>query len=169
MKLRIATLMLLGICTVSAQNAISAEPNNIGELLKAKGIEWLLGNWETTTEKGEAVEAKFSLGMNDFIISVEASVGEKKNSGMIFYTQVKKSIIYTGADNLGGSMKGACQIEDGKFVMNLELTTVDGKLTKFTRYLSKIDADTMKSETFVFTDGKKPEQPTGVFEFKRKK
>jgi hypothetical protein len=53
--------------------------------------------------------------------------------------------------------------------MNLEQTTAEGRVTRFTRELSSADGETMKSVTYVFIEGKRPEEPTGTLEFKRKK
>ena len=174
MKKRIFGLILFWIWMVllgqvTAGEAVSSEPNNIGELLKAKGVEWLTDKWEATTDKGEKAQAEFTLEMDGYVICCDARVEQNKYRGLMFYVPSKGHIVNAGADNRGGNFAGTCEIKDGKLVMNLELTTADGAITKFTRYLSRIDSDTMKSETYVFVDGKRPEQPTGIFEFKRKK
>jgi len=163
--------MAFEICTFlfMAKNANAAEPNSIGELLKAKGAEWLIGEWETKTEKGDKVEFKFLVSLNGYIIDFEGGIGSAKGKGIVYYDQNKKSIFLNGINNNGDILTGTFEIENGRFVMNLERAKADGNITKFIRYVSKIDSETMRSETFVLTDGKKPEQPTGVFEFKRKK
>ena len=167
-------LRFAGICSVLlagilAGEGFAGEPNSIGGLLKEKGVDWLTGRWETTMENGEKAEAKFLLEMDGYVICLEAKVGDSEYRGIIFYVPNKKTIVFTGVDNRGSSLTGSCEIEGSNFVMNLEQTTADGVVTKFTRYLSRIDADTMKSVTYVFTDGRRPDEPTGVLEFKRKK
>jgi len=163
----------IGIClvllaAVLATDCVAAEPNSIGEVMKEKGIEWLTGKWETTTEKGEKAEAGFSLELEGYIICVEAKVAENEFRGIMFYEPSKGAIVFTGADKSGSSLGGSCEIEDGKLAMNLVQRTAEGKVVKFTRYLSMVDADTMKSVTYVFVDGKRPEEPTGILEFKRR-
>lgn len=161
--------ILLVLLMVLISDGVAAEPNSIGGLLKEKGLEWLTGKWETTTEKGEKAQASFSLEMDGYIICVEAKVAENEFRGIMFYEPSKRTIVLTGVDNRGSSLTGSCEVEGGKLVMNLEKATADGRITKFTRYLSRVDADTMKSETYVLVDGKRQEEPTGILEFKRKK
>jgi hypothetical protein len=51
----------------------------------------------------------------------------------------------------------------------MEQTAPDGSITHYVRYLSKVDADTMKSVTYSVVDGKRSEEPIGTLIFKRDK
>ncbi len=159
--------VLLGAVLIS--EGFAGEPNSIGGVLKENGVEWLTGKWETTTDKGERAEAEFVLDMNGYVICVNAKVDGYEYRGLMFYEPSKRTIVHIGADNRGRSFTGNCEIEGVKLVMNIEQTAVDGEVTKFTRELTKVDNETMKSVTYVLADGKRPEEPTGILEFKRKK
>jgi hypothetical protein len=146
-----------------------SEPNNVGEILKANKLEWLIGEWEATTDANEKAEAKFELGLDGYAFSLRARVGRYGYAGLAYYVANKNMIVNTGVDNRGRSFGGSWLIDGDKLLLKLEQTGRDGSIENFERYLSKADADTMKSVTYAVIEGKRSEEPIGVLEFKRKK
>jgi len=152
-----------------ATTAIAAEPNNIGNILKENGCDWLFGKWETTNDANQKIEAEFELEADGYAISIEAKAGSNENVGLVYYSPAKKTILYTGIDSTGTVNTGPWEIKGDKLVVNIEQTKSDGSITSFVRYLSKTDANTMKSVTYIIVDGKRSEEPIGTLVFKRDK
>jgi hypothetical protein len=161
--------LTLAIILSLAMTAIAAEPNNVGNILKENGFDWLFGKWETTNDANQKIEAEFELEADGYAISAEAKAGSNEHAGLVYYSSAKKTILYTGVDNTGRVFTGPWEIKGDKLVINLEQTKPDGSITRFVRYLSKVDADTMKSVTYSVVDGKRSEEPIGTLVFKRDK
>ena len=149
--------------------ANAAEPNNVGNILKENGFDWLFGKWETITDANQKIEVEFELEADGYAISIEAKTGSNENVGLVYYSPAKKIILYTGVDNAGRVNAGPWEIKGDKLVVNIEQTAPDGSITSYVRYLSKVDADTMKSVTYSVVDGKRSEEPIGTLVFKRDK
>jgi hypothetical protein len=162
-------LLNLAIVLSLAMTAIAAEPNNVGNILKEKGFGWLFGKWETITDANQQIEVEFELEGDGYAISIEAKTGSNENVGLVYYSPAKKMIFYTGIDSTGRVNTGPWEIQGDKLVVNIEQTKPDGSITQYVRYISKIDADTMKSVTYSVVDGKRSDEPIGTFIFKRDK
>jgi len=165
----VVKLIGIGLILSMAVTVTAAEPNSIGQILKAKGFEWFIGGWEATTDANEKAEARFELALNGFALSTKARVGQYEYAGLAYYVQSKKTIVNTGIDNGGRIFGGTWEIYGDKLVLNLEQTTPDGTINNFVRYMSKTDANTMKSVTYQIIEGKRSEEPMSILEFKRKK
>jgi hypothetical protein len=162
-------LLNLAIVLSLAMAAIAAEPNNVGNILKENGFDWIFGKWETITDANQKIEAEFELEADGYAISIEAKAGNNENVGLVYYSPAKKTILYTGVDSTGRVFDGHWEIKGDKLVINLEQTKPDGSITRYMRYLSKVDADTMKSVTYSVVDGKRSDEPIGTLLFKRDK
>jgi len=162
-------LLNLAIVLLPAMTAIAAEPNNIGNILKENGFDWLFGKWETTSDSNQKFEAEFELEADGYAISIEAKAGKNEHNAFVYYSPAKKAILYTGIDGSGRIYTGTWEIKDNKLILNLEQDIPDGSTNYFVRYLSKIDANTMKSVTYNIVNGKRADEPIATLEFKRDK
>jgi hypothetical protein len=169
MKIK-SLLVLILMPVLSLTIAVNAaEPNNVGNILKENGFDWLFGKWKTITDANQKIEIEFELEADGYAISIEAKTGSNENVGLVYYSPAKKIILYTGVDSTGQVNAGPWEIKGDKLVINLERTAPDGSITRFVRYLSKVDADAMKSVTYSVVDGKRSEEPIGTLVFKRDK
>ena len=162
-------LLILVIVLSLAMTAIAAEPNNIGNILKENGCDWLFGKWEAISDSNQKIEAEFELEADGYAISIEAKAGKNEHAGLVYYSPAKKTILYTGIDNSGRIYTGPWEIKDNKLILNLEQTIPDGSTNYFVRYLSKVDADTMKSVTYNIVNGKRSEEPIGITRIQTRK
>jgi hypothetical protein len=162
-------LLTLAIILSLTITAIAAEPNNVGNILKENGFDWIFGKWTAITDANQKIEAEFELEADGYAISIEAKAGSNENVGLVYYSPAKKTILYTAVDSTGRIFDGHWEIKGDKFVINLEQTKPDGLITRYVRYISKVDADTMKSITYSVVDGNRSEEPIGTLEFKRDK
>ncbi|MGD0573228.1 MAG: hypothetical protein ABSB11_09460 [Sedimentisphaerales bacterium] len=162
-------LLTLAIVLSLTMMTFAAEPNNIGDILKGNGFDWLFGKWAAITDANQKIEAEFELEVNGYAISIVANTESNEHVGLAYYSPTKKTILYSGVDNAGRVFAGPWEIKGNELVINLEQTKLDGSVTSFLRYLSKVDADTMKSVTYSVVDGKRSEEPIGSLVFKREK
>ncbi|MGA2324508.1 MAG: hypothetical protein ABSG22_11765 [Sedimentisphaerales bacterium] len=169
MKIKsLLVLILMPVLSLTiAANA--AEPNNVGNILKGNGFDWLFGKWETISDSNQKFEAEFELEADGYAISIEAKAGKNEHTGIVYYSPVQKAILYTGIDSSGRIYTGTWEIRGDKLILNIELTVPDGATSHFVRYLSKVDTDTIKSVTYNVVDGKRSEEPIGTLVFKRDK
>ena len=159
--------LLLVLLVVSG--GMAAEPNNVGEIFKEKGFEWFFGNWTGVNDKSEQVQGNLKLVLNGHAVSLKARVAQYEYMGAMYYVKNDKTIVNTGVDNLGNIFSGTWKIEGDKLILKLIQTSLDGKVDKFKRYHSKIDADTMKLETYRILDGDGTKELIADLEMKRKK
>ena len=162
-------LLTLAIVLLPVVTAIAAEPNNIGNILKENGCDWLFGKWETTSDSNQKFEAEFELEADGYAISIEAKAGKNEHTAFVYYSPAKKAILYTGIDGSGRIYTGTWETKDNKLILNLEQDIPDGSTNYFVRYLSKVDANTMKSVTYNIVNGKRADEPIAILEFKREK
>jgi hypothetical protein len=166
-KLLLVLIVMPVLSLTTAANA--AEPNNISDIFKTGGFDWLFGKWAATTDANEKAKAEFKLKTDGYAISIEATVGRYEYTGLTYYEPATKRIVHTGADNKGRIFGGRWKIQGNQLVMNLDQTAPDGQITHFIRFISKVDADTMKSVTYSVVDSKRSEEPIGTLIFKRDK
>jgi hypothetical protein len=162
-------LLNLAIVLSLAMTAISAEPNNVGNILKENGCDWLFGKWKTISDSNQRFEAEFELEADGYAISIEAKAGKIEHTAFVYYSPAKKVILYTGIDSTGRIYTGTWETKDNKLILNLEQNIPDGSTNYFVRYLSKVDANTMKSVTYNIVNGKRADEPIAILEFKRDK
>jgi hypothetical protein len=168
-KQRVQDLRMVGIYLILSMGAAvnAAEPNNVGDIFKEKGVDWLIGKWEAVTDANEKAIANFSLEMDGYVLSIDAKVGSQYSyRGIVFYVPSKGVLVNSGIDTKGVALSGTWGIDGDKVVLKGEQTTADGQVVRFVRYLSKTDANTMKAETYRIIDGKLSDVP-GIMEFKR--
>jgi hypothetical protein len=164
-------LKLVGVVLVFSMGmkAKAAEPNSVGDIFKEKGFEWLIGSWETVTDTNEKAIADFAFELDGYVLSLDARVGERyAYRGIVFYVPSKATLVNSGVDTRGDVLSGTWEIEGDNLVLKGERTAADGKIYRFVRYQSKVDADTMKVVTYRIVEGKRSEEPN-ILVFKRRK
>ncbi len=169
MKMKSLLILILMQVWLLMIPANAAEPNSIGDIFKTGGFDWLFGKWETTNDTNQEIEAEFELEADGYAISIEAKAGNNKHIGLVYYSPTRKTILHTGVDNAGRAIASLWEIKGDMLVANIEQTAPDGSITHYVRYLSKVDADTMKSVTYSVVDGKRSDEPIGTLIFKRDK
>jgi hypothetical protein len=143
------------------------EPNSVGEILKANKLDWIAGEWEGITDMNETAKAKFEFVMDGYALSMKASVGKYEFTGLAYYVASKNTIVTTGIDNRGRSFGGSWMVDGDKLFLKIEQMSKDGSMKYFDRYISKVDANTIKAVTYKVTDGKRSDEPMSVLELKR--
>lgn len=165
--IKTVNIWLVLVMAAMAQGA--GEPNSVGEILKGNKLDWIAGEWEGVNDANEKAEAKFEFAANDYVLSVRAKVGKYEYEGMVYYVASKNTIVNVGVDNSGRSFGGSWMVDGDKILFKIEQTSRNGCKKLYDRYMSRVDAETMKSLTYSVSEGKRSDEPISVMELKRKK
>ncbi len=146
------------------------EKESLGDLVSEAGFDWMVGRWVAETEEGQKYEIVYKWELNKHAITVHFKRGDYEHHSMIFYMPSEHKIVEIGADNRGGTTKGAWEIEDDKAIHNMEHTPADGKTGKIGIIYSKTDDGMMKAAAHMLNDaGELDFEPWGVLEYRRQK
>ena len=163
-----ATLLLAALLVGLASPANGAQP--LGDLISEGGFDWMAGTWITTSSQGVTIEVTYKWAIENHVISVEykASNGFTYR-GLIFYRATEGKIVHIGADNQGGVWEGSWDADGRRAIMNFANTKADGQTQKGSAASSRIDADTMKVETYLVQYGELSDEPMATMTYNRKK
>ncbi|NQT01769.1 MAG: hypothetical protein HQ580_07095 [Planctomycetes bacterium] len=165
--------ILAGAAVVVILTVGAGGQQGLGELVTMSGFEWLIGNWEATTDEGDKVDLVYKWELNKNLITLGFKVGDFEGRGMIYYVPAENKVVQIGVDNRGGVAKGTWDADGEKAVARLEYTPstpADGVRRRMASVLSKVDANTMKEEFYEMdSDGWFAEETLGTLEYKRQK
>jgi len=141
---------------------------NLGEILKEYGFDWLLGKWVAKTDDGTKIQASYKLELDNHLISMGFKSGDFEGRGMIVYVPSEEKVVQVGVDNQGGIVKGLWDADGDKAVAKLEYTRGYGQTSRVAVVHSKVDARTMKVEFYkLSSDGQLAEEPSDTLHYKR--
>ncbi len=167
-KLTVATLLLAALFIGLASPANGSQP--LGDLISEGGFDWMAGTWVTTSSRGVTVEVTYKWAIENHVISVEYKASNDFTyRGLIFYRASEGKIVHIGADNQGGVWEGNWETDGRRAIMNFANTKADGQSQKGAAASSRIDADTMKVETYLVQYGELSNEPAVTETYKRKK
>ncbi len=143
---------------------------SLGDLVSEAGFDWIVGSWVAETEEGQKYEIVYKWELNKHAITVHFKRGDYEHHSMIFYMASEDKIVQIGADNRGGTSKGAWQFERDKAIHKTEHIPADGKSGKIGIVHSKTDAGTMRAAAHMLNDADELDfEPWGVLEYRRQK
>ena len=167
-NLRNTILMAAAVLFILSTGARAQQ--NMGEILKEYGFDWLLGKWVAKTDDGKKIQAYYKLELNNHLVSMGFKSGDLEGRGMIVYVASEEKVIQVGVDNKGGTVKGFWDADGDKVIAKLEYTQADGKTVGMAAVHSKVDAKTMKVEYYQLDSaGQLGEKPVNTLEYKRQK
>ncbi|MHC4074677.1 MAG: hypothetical protein ACYSWW_24175 [Planctomycetota bacterium] len=141
----------------------------LGTLVSEGGFDWMAGTWVATSSRGVTVEVTYKWAIENHVISVEYKASNDFTyRGLIFYKATEGKIVHVGADNQGGFWEGVWDTDGRRAIMKFENTKADGEIQRGTAANSRVDANTMKVETYVKQNGEWSD-PMVTMTYKRKK
>ena len=146
------------------------QKESLGHLVSEAGLDWMVDRWVAQTEEGQKYEMVYKWELNKHAITVQLKRGDYEHHSMIFYLASEDKIVEIGADNKGGTTKGAWEIEGDKAIHKMEHTPADGKTGKIGIIYSKTEENLMRAEAYMLNDaGELGEETWGVLEYRRQK
>jgi len=149
-------------------SAQAAAQQNLGDIVKEYGFDWLIGKWEAETSEGDKVQVIYKWELDKHLVTINLKWPDYEHRGMIFYVPAADEVVQIGVDNKGGTWKGTWDAEENKGILKIEHTKADGETQKMAIIYSKVDAQTMKTELYGLREnGELEAQPRGTLEYKR--
>lgn len=167
-SLRKTLLALAAGLVIFASQA--AAQKSLGDLVSEAGFDWMIGKWVTETEDGQKYEIVYKWELNKHAITVQLKRGDYEHHSMIFYIASENKIAEIGADNKGGTSKGAWEFVGDKATHKMEHTPANGETARTAFIYSKTEAGTMMVKAYMLdSEGKIGDESWGTLEYTRQK
>jgi len=167
-KLRNTILAVAAIIVIATTGSNAQQ--KLGDLVTEGGFDWLIGNWEATSDEGDKVELVYKWELDKHLITMLLKFTDNEYRSMIFYKAAEDQVVQITVDNKGGNGKGIWEPDGNKAVLKHEHTSADWQTNKMGFAHSKVDANTMKWEIHeMYSSGELSDYPNFTIEFKRQK
>ena len=167
-RMAIVTLVFAASSVGLSSPASGAQP--LGTLISEGGFDWMAGTWVATSSRGVTIEVTYKWAIENHVISVEYKASNDFTyRGLIFYKATEGKIVHVGADNQGGVWEGTWDSDGQRAIMNFANTRADGQIQKGAATNSRVDADTMKVQTYLIQNDEMDDEPMVTMTYKRKK
>jgi hypothetical protein len=142
----------------------------LGDFVSEGGFDWIIGNWEATSDEGDKIELVYKWELDKNMVSMLLKWPNNEYRAMIFYKPTEDKIVQVTVDNKGGTGTGTWEQDGGKAVLKHEHTGSDWQTSKMGFVHSKVDDNTMKWEIHdLYSSGELSDYPSYTIEFKRQK
>jgi hypothetical protein len=161
----LATAVIFIIATTGA-NA----QQKLGDLVAEGGFDWIIGNWEATSDEGDKIELVYKWKLDKHMVSMLLKWPNNEYRAMIFYKPTEDKIVQVTVDNKGGTGKGTWEPDGDKAVLKHEHTGSDWQTAKMAFVHSKVDNNTMRWDIHeLYSSGEIADYSSFSIEFKRQK
>lgn len=168
-KVSLAKVALWAIAILIIGSGPAAAQQNLRDLAKEYGADWLAGRWTATTDDGTEIQLVYKWELDGHLVTVDFKMGDYASRGMIFYVPGEEKATAVSVDNRGGRSKGTWEVQDGKLVSKSERVDADGNVQKGAAVYSKVDAKTIKIALYGLNQyDELNDEPWGSMDFKRK-
>ena len=167
-RLRNTILAVAAIIVIATTGANAQQ--KLGDLVTEGGFDWLVGNWEATSDEGDKIELVYKWELDKHLMAMLLKFADNEYRSMIFYKPAEDQIVQITVDNKGGTGKGIWEADGNKAVLKYEHTGTDWQTTKMGFAHSKVDANAMKWEIHeMYSSGELSDYPNFTVDFKRQK
>ena len=167
-KVNLEKVMLWAAAILVIWSGSVAAQQNLRDLAKEYGADWLAGRWTATTDDGTEIQLVYRWELEGHLVTVDFKMGDFASRGMIFYVPGEEKATSVSVDNRGGSSKGAWEEQDGKLISKSERVDAEGNVQKSAVVYTKVDAKTIKIALYgLDEDGELNDEPWGSMDFKR--
>lgn len=163
------TILTVAAIIVITTTGASAQ-QKLGDLVTEGGFDWLIGNWEATSDEGDKIELVYKWELDKHLMTMHLKFADNEYRAMIFYKPAEDQVVQITVDNKGGTGKGIWEADGDKAVLKHEHTDADWQTNKMGFAHSKVDANTMKWDIHeLYSAGELSDYPNFTIEFKRQK
>jgi hypothetical protein len=148
--------------------APSMAQQKLGDLVASGGYEWIIGKWVATADDGQKVECSFEWALAKNVVLNYTRMGGFEYRGLILLSPTGEQAFDEGADNRGGTWKGAWSPGSAGLAHRVEHTSADGQTRKGEIVYSKVDADTITIAIYAAdSSGARNAEPWNKLTYKR--
>ena len=167
-KVSLEKAVLLATAILIIWNGPAVAQQNLRDLAKEYGADWLAGRWTATTDDGTEIRLVYRWELEGHLLGVDFKMGDYTSRGMIFYVPDEEKATAVSVDNRGGSSKGTWEVQDARLVSKSERVDAEGNVQKSGAVYSKVDAKTIKIALYGLNQyGELNDEPWGSMDFKR--
>lgn len=167
---RLRNIFLFAVTIIVITTTGANAQQKLGDLVSESGFDWLLGNWEATSDEGDKIELAYKWELDKHLITMLLKWPGNEFRAMIFYKPAEDQVVQVTVDNKGGTGKGIWEPDGNKAILKHEHTDADWQTTKLGIVHSKVDNNTMKWEIHeLYSSGELSDYPNFTLEFKRQK
>ena len=167
-KVSLGKVFLWATAILIIWSGSASAQQNLRDLAKEYGADWLAGSWTATTDDGTEIQLVYRWELEGHLVTVDFKMGDYASRGMIFYVPDEEKATAVSVDNRGGSSKGTWEVQDGKLVSINERVDAEGNVQKGAAVYSKVDAKTIKIALYGLNqNGELNDEPWGSMDFKR--
>lgn len=142
----------------------------LGDFVSESGFDWIIGNWEATSDQGDKIELIYKWELDKHMVSMLLKWPDNEYQAMIFYKPSEDKIVQVTVDNKGGTGNGTWEPDGDKAVLKHEHTGSDWQTNKMGFVHSKVDDNTMKWDIYELdSSGELADYSNFTIEFKRQK
>jgi hypothetical protein len=164
-----STMLAVAAILIIATTGANAQ-QKLGDLVAEGGFDWIIGNWEATSDEGDKIELVYKWELDKHMVSMLLKWPDNEYRAMIFYKPTEDKIIQVTVDNKGGTGKGTWEPNGDKAVLKHEHTGSDWQTNKMGFVHSKVDDNTMKWDIHeLYSSGELADYSSFTIEFKRQK
>ena len=143
---------------------------NLGELVAEAGVDWMIGQWQFTTDNGDDLILEFGADLDKHMGTVRYKDQRTESKGIVLLDPSSKEVKYYSVNNRGAFGTGTWTVEDNKAVLKFKQTDADGATMRMGLAFAKVDANTMEVQIFELGDSDKlGDEARFTAKFKRKK
>ena len=95
------------------------QAETLGDLLREKGWEGVIGTWVDAETKGERIKTTFSWKFKDTLLQIANKTVDRRSVSLMGRNAKTGEVYHFGADNEGGSSIGKWDEEDGVAILKL--------------------------------------------------
>jgi hypothetical protein len=132
--------------------SVAQAQDSLGDLVNQAGVDWLMGDWQTTSDRGDTVQLSFKGDLDNHVAFITHKDQRTESKGIVIVEPGSTQPKYYAGDKLGGSGTGVWSVEDGKAILKYKHTAADGKVSKMGITFAKVDADTMEVNIYSLSD-----------------
>jgi len=167
-NLRNIILAMAAILITAATGANAQQ--KLGDFVAEGGFDWIIGNWEATSNEGDKIELVYKWELDKHMVSMLLKWPNNEYRAMIFYKPTEDKIVQVTVDNKGGTGKGTWEPDGNKAVLKHEHTGSEWQTAKMAFVHCKVDDNTMKWEIHeLYSSGEISDYSNYNIEFKRQK
>ena len=138
----LATILSIAALTISFTSS-KVQADTLAEVMKAEGIEKMLGTWVDADTNGENVKLTYKWKIKSHAVELNLKTKESSSTALIVYDQASEKVIHVGVNSKGELTRGNWSASDGAAVLNITQTNTEGQEVELKVTHKAVDKNTM--------------------------
>lgn len=119
------------------------QAETLGDVMKAEGIDKMLGTWVDADTKGENFKISYKWKIKGHSVELNLKTKDSTSSALIVYDQGSEQVLHIGVNSKGELGRGTWSTEDGAAILDLTQTNADGQEVELKIFHRIIDKNSL--------------------------